>query len=172
MTSFLVGLSPTVYLRQGRPFTHIRWRDPGGGGEMEAWCAWDWTLLPSMFEVSGERLELDMLSVPRVVDLDKLAATPRRVPLPAVPWLDADSFDITRGDPDAVSGRELLAAIRRHVVTHRDTLAAVRAAQARVQAEAAAWKRDHPERPRDRTVILRPHRGSRYLRNDDGKEAR
>lgn len=168
---FLIGLSVTVYADDDRsPLTHLRWRDPRTLDDLEAWCAWDWRLLGPMMEVEGGETNDHLLFSPQVIDLQKPVAGGKRPSIPDHPALEADGFAITAGDPDAPAGRELLDAVRRYLVANREQLAEIRAAQERARAEKTAWEAANPRQPHDYTIVLRPHRGSRYLENREGKE--
>ncbi len=169
---FFLGLSATVYLNAGRPFTRVLWRDPETREDLEAWCAWDWSLLAPMFEVSGDEVAYSLIFAPLVIDLDRRDTAVSETPVPNLPDLESGRFVITKGNPDAASGSGFLAAVRRYLFANRERLTEVRAARERVRAEKEAWDAANPWQPRDHMIVLRPHRGSRYLETAEGEEER
>lgn len=169
---FVLGLSAMVYLDADRSVTRVLWRDPETRDDLEAWCGWDWSLLTPMFEVFGEDVTYSLHFVPMVVDLDRMDAAGIERPDPHPPRLDSGQFVITKGDSDAPSGAAFLAAVRRYLFSNHERLLEVRGARERLRAEKEAWEAANPWVPSDHTIILRPHRGSRYLGAAEGREER
>lgn len=157
---FLLGLSVSVY---DGALSHLKWRDPQTKEELEAWCGWDWGLLAPMQTVSNDRVVYTLFFSPWNVDTARRDASGRRQPVPDHPPVGANEFVLTVGNADAPSGKPLLEAVRLHCVANRPELEQLRAARDQYRADAEAWKKANPTRPRSHTIALRPHRGSRYL---------
>jgi hypothetical protein len=168
-TSINVCLGVTIY---DNSFSCLRWSDPRSKEQFEAWCAWDWELLAGVKELAGDRVRITIICLPVIIDTGRTGRfTPRKLPEP--PALSPDSFLITVGSPASALGDSFLSAWQAHLKAHRSALEAALAARKKVAADAAAWRAaNNPAAPRDATIWIRPHRGSRYLLEDqDGKEA-
>ncbi len=168
--SFLLGLSVIVY---DRSLSHLKWRDPQTKEELAAWCGWDWSLLAPMQEVSNDRVAYNLFFSPRNVDTARRDAFGRRQAVPDHPPVGAGEFVLVRGGAVSPAARPFLEAVQRYCAANRPALEEMRAAREQYRADAEAWKRANPARPRSHTIALRPHRGSRYLkgRNPAGESA-
>jgi hypothetical protein len=159
---FLLGLSVTIY---DRALSQVKWQDPQTNESFEAWCGWDWNLLAPMQEVSCDKVTYHLFFSPWEIDTSKVHPALGRQAVPEHPKLDANQFVLVGGAAEAATGTLLLAAIQRYVVANQPQLAAMRAARDQYRADAEAWRKAHPAKPQNHTIVLRPHRGSRYLKD-------
>jgi hypothetical protein len=157
---YLLGLSVTIY---DRTFSHLKWQDPVTKEHLEAWCGWDWGLVAPMQEVSSDNVTYSVFFSPWRIDTTRLGPLAKQRPVPDHPNVAPGEIVFTAGPGDAMAGRAFLEAVRDYCAEHRAELEAMEAAREKYRADADAWKAANPNRPRDHTIILRPHRGSRYL---------
>ena len=75
----------------------------------------------------------------------------------------------TKGDEDDAEALKALTAIRDFYLKHKERLGQIRQAREEYQAAAAAWHAAHPPQPQNHTFWLKPHRGSRYLKEEGGE---
>jgi len=165
----LLSFGATVYDHR---LSHVKWRDPRTGKQFEAWCGWDWTLLSPMPEIDlGERVATSFLIASNI---DTTAARRRasraglEFKLPQHPDLVEGAFSITTGDQADPEASKALATIRDFYLTHQERLRQIQQAREEYQAAAAAWHAAHPPKPQSHTFWLKPHRGSRYLKEQGG----
>ena len=145
--------------------SHLHWRDPQTKEELEAWCGWDWGLIAPMQELSSDQVAYNLLFYSaHNVDTSQRDSRGSRQTVPDHPSVAVDEFVITEGKADSPSGKGFLEAVQRYCVVNRAGLERMRTAREQYRAEAEAWKKANPEKPRDYTIVLRPHRGSRYLK--------
>ncbi len=155
----VIGISATIYDKR---VTHLQWTDPHGGGRIEAWAGWDWQILSPVTQITGERVDYQVLSLP--IPIDTRSPAFRNVARSqAIPELEHGRFQIAAGDPDAPTATRLLTALSAYVTENHERLKALQQAMERVRAEEKAWKEANPPAPENHTIWLRPHRGSRYL---------
>ncbi len=160
--SFIVGFSVTIY---DGWLSHVEWRDPQTKEQFEAWCGWDWNLLAPMQEVSCNRVTYHLFFSPWNIDTTQVHPVFGQRTVPEHPEVAADQFVLVEGTAvESDAGSPLLEAIQRYCVANRSGLEAMRAAREQYRLDAEAWKKANPEKPRDYTIVLRPHRGSRYLK--------
>ena len=88
-----------------------------------------------------------------------------KLPIPKPPEAAPGTIAITRGNPKDPVGIATVTLLRDLIVTEKSRLIVYQEERAIHQQAAAAWQKSHPILPRDETVWLRPHRGSRYLSN-------
>lgn len=89
--------------------------------------------------------------------------------MPDHPQLEENAFAITRGDPDDVEAIRILGTLRDYYLRHKERLVLIRRAREEYQAAAAAWHAANPPKPQNHTFWLKPHRGSRYLKQEGGE---
>jgi hypothetical protein len=162
--NFLLGLSVIVYSGLDRDLSYLRWRDPETEEQLEAWCGWNWALVAPMQRISNDRVVYNLFFSPWIIDTTKPQVFGRRLSIPDHPPVAADEFVITVGNAGSPAGKDFLEAVQRYCVANRPELEEMRAARDQYQADAEAWRKANPKIPRDHTMILRPHRGSRYLK--------
>lgn len=80
-----------------------------------------------------------------------------------IPEVAQGQIIITRGDPEDQVALAPVSVIKDIIAAEEPRLRAYQAAQETYVSASAAWHAAHPPVPRDETIILRPHRGSRYL---------
>jgi hypothetical protein len=158
---YLLGLSVTVY---DGALSHLRWQDPETKEHLEAWCGWDWGLVSPMQEVSSDSITYSVFCSPFRIDTTRLGPLAVQRLVPEHPDVAPGEFVFTNGPSDAKAGSGFLKAVRDYCVENRAELEAMQAAREQYRADSDAWKAANPDLPRDQTIILRPHRGSRYLK--------
>lgn len=162
---YLLSFGATVYDHR---ISHVRWFDPRTEKQFEAWCGWDWTLLSPMPEiVLGERVSSFHLMASNI-DTAAFRRAGHEFKMPEHPELVEGAFSITKGDEDDAEALKALIAIRDFYLKHKDRLGQIRQAREEYQAAAAAWHAANPPRPQSHTFWLKPHRGSRYLKEEGG----
>ncbi len=160
----LIGFGATVHDNR---ISHVKWFDPRTKANFEAWCAWDWTLLSPMPDIKlGERIDSFHLFASNV-DTDSDLRQGRGHGMPEHPQLEENAFAITKGDTNDAEANRILTTLRDYYVKHRDRLVLIRQAREEYQA-AAAWHAAHPPQPENHTFWMKPHRGSRYLKEEGG----
>ena len=164
---YLLSFGATVYDHR---ISHVKWYDPRTEKQFEAWCGWDWTLLSPMPEiVLGERVSSFYLFASNI-DTTVMRRFGHEFKMPEHPELDEGAFSITKGDEDDAEASKALTAIRDFFLKHKERLAQIRQAREEYQAAAAAWHAAHPPQPQSHTFWLKPHRGSRYLKEEGGDQ--
>jgi len=162
---YLLSFGATVYDHR---ISHVKWYDPRTEKHFEAWCGWDWTLLSPMPEiVLGERVSSFHLFASNI-DTAAMRRFEHEFKMPEHPELVEGAVSITKGDEDDAEALKALAAIRDFYLKHKERLAQIRQAREEYQAAAAAWHAAHPPQPQSHTFWLKPHRGSRYLKDEGG----
>lgn len=164
---YLLSFGSTVYDHR---ISHVRWFDPRTEKHFEAWCAWDWTLLSPMPEiVLGERVSSFHLMASNI-DTAAARRAGHDFKIPDHPELVEGAFSITKGDENDPEALNALIAIRDFYLKHKERLGQIRQAREEYQAAAAAWHAAHPPKPESHTFWLKPHRGSRYLKEEGGDQ--
>ena len=162
----VLGFGATVYDHR---ISHVRWYDPRTEKHFEAWCGWDWTLVSPMPEiVLGERVSSFHLFASNI-DTAVMRRAGHQFRMPEHPDLVEGAFSITKGDEDDAEALKALTAIRDFYLKHKERLGQIRQARKEYQAAAAAWHAANPPRPQSHTFWLKPHRGSRYLKEEGGE---
>lgn len=163
--SYLLSFGATVYDHQ---LSHVKWYDPRTKESFEAWCAWDWTLLSPIPEFElGERVGSFHLFASNI-DTSKGLRFGKDFKMPEHPALEENAFAITRGSGDEKEAIRILTTIRDYYMKHRDRLVLIQQARQKYQQEADAWHAANPPKHESHTFWLKPHRGSRYLKNEGG----
>jgi hypothetical protein len=162
---YLLSFGATVYDHR---LSHVRWYDPRTEKQFEAWCGWDWTLLSPMPEIIlGERVSSFHLFASNI-DTAVARRFGHEFKMPDHPELIEGAFSITKGDESDAEALKALAAIRDFYLSHKERLGQIRQAREEYQAAAAAWHAANPPKPENHTFWLKPHRGSRYLKEEGG----
>ncbi len=160
---YLLSFGASVYDHR---LSHVKWYDPRTKANFEAWCAWDWTLLSPFPEIKlGERVSSFHLFASNTDTAQRLRFG-RGWEMPEHPQLEDLAFAITKGDTNDVEAIRILATLRDYYVKHKDRLVLIQKAREEYQAAAAAWHAAHPPKPENHTFWLKPHRGSRYLKEE------
>ena len=162
---YQLSFGSTVYDHR---ISHVRWYDPRTKQNFEAWCAWDWTLLSPIYEIKlGEQVSSFHLFASNI-DTQQSLRFGKELKMPAHPQLEELAFAITKGNAADVEANRVLTTLRDYFTKHKDRLVLIRQAKKEYQAAATAWHAANPQRPQDHTIWLKPHRGSRYLKNEGG----
>ncbi len=162
-----LNFGATIYDRRA---SVIRWNHPDTNEPYEALCGFDIGLIAGLgrFVRGGENYSV-MLMHSRID-----TTRSRKIPLPNLPDLaavTADSITYLKGDPADAIGTAPVTLVKELIANEKTRLQIFQADLASHQAARAAWEKAHPEPPRDETIWIRPHRGSRYLA-DPKPEAR
>jgi len=162
---YLLSFGATVYDHR---LSHVRWYDPHTEKQFEAWCGWDWTLLSPIPDIKlGERVSSFHLFSSNI-DTNTGVRFGREFKMPEHPELVEGAFSITEGDENDPDALKALIALRDYYFKHKDRLVLIQKAREEYQAAAAAWHAAHPPKPENHTFWLKPHRGSRYLKEEGG----
>jgi len=160
---YLISFGATVYDSR---ISHVKWWNPKTKIWFEAWCAWDWTLLapiPDLEVVDGfSTFHLFAYNI----DTTKEVRFGKYFKMPEHPELEAGTFVITMGNSEDPTAETLLTTLRDYHFKHKERLILIQNAREEYQAEAAAWYAANPPKPEYHTFWLKPHRGSRYLKNE------
>ena len=142
----------------------VHWRHPDTGEAYEAVCGFDLGLLAGTgrFVSGGEDYSLMLMhSNYSTRHLQHLTAG-MFAKLPDVP---ADSITFLKGNPKDTGGTAPITLLKDLIISEKSRLITYREDRARHEQAAAEWEKANPVVPRDETIWLRPHRGSRYLAN-------
>lgn len=163
---YLLSFGATVY---DHGISHVRWFDPRTEKHFEAWCGWDWTLLSPMPKfVLGERVSSFNLTTSNT-DTALARRFGHEFKIPKHPELTENAFSITKGDENDPEALKMLTAIGGFYFKHKERLNQIRQASEEYQAAAAAWHAANPPKAQSHTFWLKPHRGSRYLKEKGGE---
>jgi hypothetical protein len=160
---YLLSFGATVYDHR---LSHVKWHDPRSKEDFEAWCAWDWTLLSPLPEIKiDERVSSFHLFASNIDTADAVRFG-KEWKMPEHPQLEEHTFAISKGDTNDAEAIRILSTIRDYYTKHKDRLILIQKAREEYQAAAAAWHVAHPPKPDNHTFWLKPHRGSRYLKQE------
>ena len=142
----------------------IRWQHPDTQESYEATCGFDVNLLAGLghFTSAGKNYQLSFIP-PGVRPTTRSRFS--KLPLPKPPEAAPDTFAITRGNANDPIGTATATLLRDLIATEKSRLIVYQEERATYLQAAAEWQKSHAIPPRDETVWLRPHRGSRYLAN-------
>ncbi len=163
---YLLSFGSIVYDHR---ISHVRWFDPRSEKHFEAWCGWDWTLFSPMPEIVLGKGVSSFHLMTTNIDTAAARRSRREFRMPAHPELSEGEFSITKGNENDAEALKALTAIRDFYLKHKERLGQIRQAREKYQAAAAAWHAAHPPRPQSHTFWMRPHRGSRYLKEEGGE---
>jgi len=163
---YLMSFGATVY---DHSLSHVTWWNPKTRESFEAWCAWDWTLLSPIphVEIDGEFSTFCLFS--SNINTGTGLRFGREFKMPEHPDLPADAFVITKGNAEDPTANKALTILRDYYLRHKERLILIQKAREEYQAAAAAWHAAHPPKPENHTFWLKPHRGSRYLKQEGGE---
>ncbi len=82
---------------------------------------------------------------------------------PKLPEVPADAIAFVRGNPKDPIGTAPITLLQDLIAREKSRLTLYQKQRADHQQASAAWQKANPPVPRDETIWLRPHRGSRYL---------
>jgi hypothetical protein len=162
---YLMSFGATVY---DHSLSRVIWWNPKTRESFEAWCSWDWTLLSPIphVEIDNEFSTFCLFS--SNIDTGAGLRFGRKFKMPDHPTIPADTFIITKGNADDSTAKKTLTILRDYYLRHKERLILIQKAREEYQAEAAAWHAANPPKPENHTFWLKPHRGSRYLKNEGG----
>jgi hypothetical protein len=161
----LLSFGATVYDHR---LSHVKWYNPRTKQNIEAWCAWDWTLLsPLSIIKAGEQVSSFHLFSSNI-DTSAGVRFGKEFKIPEHPELAEGAFSVTKGDENEPETLNALIALRDYYFKHKDRLILIQKAREEYLASAAAWHDAHPPKVENHTFWLKPHRGSRYLMEKGG----
>ena len=142
----------------------IRWQHPDTGEAYEAICGFDVNLLAGLgqFTSDGKNYQLSFMP-PGVVPSARRPFS--KLPVPKPPEAAPGTIAITRGNANDPVGNATATLLRDFITSEKSRLTTYQENRATYQQASAAWGKSHATAPRDETIWLRPHRGSRYLTN-------
>ncbi len=142
----------------------IRWQHPDTKEAYEAICGFDVNLLAGIgiFTSEGKIYQLSFIP-PGVLPANRERFG--KLPFPKPPEAAPGTVTITRGNAQDPIGTATATLLRDLITSEKSRLTIYQEQRRTYQQAAAEWEKDHPVLPRDETVWLRPHRGSRYLTN-------
>ncbi len=142
----------------------IRWQHPDTKEAYEAICGFDVNLLAGIgaFTSEGKTYQLSFLP-PGVLPANRKRFG--KLPFPPPPEAVPGTITITRGNANDPIGTATATLLRDLITSEKSRLTIYQEQRRTYQQAAAEWEKAHPVLPRDETVWLRPHRGSRYLTN-------
>ena len=150
--------------------SRVHWQDPVSGEVYEAWCGFDLALLESIGEIAVDGKVRPLLVIPTRVDSAVLARLSggRAAVDPVVGTIAPGEIRVIAGDAGNRGALESLRLLRTLIDNEKERLTVYQQQRREYQAAREAWRAAHPEEPRDHTLLLRPHRGSRYLGGEGG----
>ena len=142
----------------------IRWQHPDTKEAYEAICGFDVNLLAGIgvFTSEGKIYQLSFLP-PGVLPANRKRFG--KLPFPPPPEAAPGTITITRGNAHDPIGTATATLLRDLITSEKSRLTVYQEKRVTYQKAAAEWEKAHPVLPRDETIWLRPHRGSRYLTN-------
>jgi hypothetical protein len=164
---YLMSFGATVY---DHSLSHVTWWNPKTRESYEAWCAWDWTLLSPIPHVEIDNQFSTFCLFPSNISTGAGLRLGRDFKMPEHPDVPADTFVITKGNAEDPTAKKALTILRDYYLRHKERLILIQKAREQYQAEAAAWQAANPPKPENHTFWLKPHRGSRYLKNEGGNQ--
>ena len=142
----------------------IRWQHPDTAEPYEAICGFDVNLLAGLGQfTSGEKTYQLNFFPPGVIPTTRRQFS--KIPLPKPPEAAPNTITFTRGNAKDSVGTATATLLRDLIANEKPRLIAYQEKRIAYQQAAFEWEKAHPVLPRDETVWLRPHRGSRYLTN-------
>lgn len=152
-------LGATVF---DRKVSRVHWRHPDSGAAYEADCGFDVGLLAGIggFVWEGEIYSFALFHSDFNTAWNRKSS--KRLPI-VRPEIPAGEIVMISGDPADPAGMTAIRAVASILTAERDRLIPYQAARREYQRASAIWHAAHPPEPRDETIVLRPHRGSRYL---------
>jgi hypothetical protein len=155
-------LSVTGQAYNGR-ISQIQVWNPISRTRHAAWCGWDVSLLAPFQRIEFDGRPRTLALFVSHIDTTKKLGPASRFQLPAIPEIAPGAIIVPDGDEFAV---RLLSKLHSNYINHLPRLLAIRAAREQYTEDAAAWRAANPPQPQDHTIWLKPHRGSRYLKNE------
>ena len=155
------NLGATIY---DHSVSTVHWSHPLTGEPYQAICGFDIGLVAGLgqFIHNGEKYNfMAMFGDISTVAIRRLAPA-RALNFPTAA---ANSIVITKGNPEDKIGTSPLLLLKDLIDTEKDRLIPYQAARQKHQRAAAIWAAANPPVPNDETILIRPHRGSRYLTN-------
>ena len=155
-----LNLGATVFDHQ---ISVVNWTDPISLDRYEAVCGFDIGLLAGIGGFIHKGEDYSFFLMHSNIDTTGLRhlATEWNIEIPEVA---PGEILITRGDVKDTAATASMTIIKEIIAAETPRLVPYQAARTAYHAAYAAWHAAHPPIPRDETFILRPHRGSHYLR--------
>ena len=142
----------------------VHWRHPDTGESYEAVCGFDIGLTAGIGEFVRDGETYSVMLMHSNYDTTRFRNAAARM-FPNLPEVPSDTIIFTKGNPNDTVGTAPITGLKDLITNEKSRLTTYQEHRTRYQEAAAAWEKAHPVAPRDETVWLRPHRGSRYLAN-------
>jgi hypothetical protein len=149
-----LNLGATIYDHRA---SVVNWTHPDTGALYQALCGFDLGLLAGIGSFIHEEETYQIFLAHSHIDTPVV----RRF-IPLAPDVPDGAILITRGDPNDIIGTAPVVILHQLITAEKDRLEAYQQARLEYQRAYQAWHAANPPVPRDQTIILRPHRGSRY----------
>jgi hypothetical protein len=140
----------------------IRWQHPDTGESYEAVCGFDVSLLSGIGQFVRDGEIYSLMLMHSEYDTGHFRNAILRM-FPDLPEVPPDAITFTKGNPKDPIGTTPVTLIKDLIASEKSHLTTYQEKRRIYQQDAASWKKSHPVLPRDETIWLRPHRGSRYL---------
>ncbi len=142
----------------------INWTDQVSLVRYEAVCGFDIGLLAGVgtFVHSGEKYSFSLMHSHYDTTWERRLTRRWKI---AVPEVNPGEIRITKGDAEDAIAIAPLTIIKEIIAAETPRLLVYQAKRETYFAASAAWHKANPVQPRDETIWLKPHRGSRYLTN-------
>ena len=156
-----LNLGATIY---DHKVSQLHWTDQETGTIFQAVCGFDVGLLAGIGNFVHDSENYSIFLIHSDLDTTAIRRSFKEY-LPRIPEIAPGQILITQGNPKDPNAIARLQIIRDLITSENDRLLAYQSARKQQQEATAAWAKDHPPVLRNETVVLRPHRGSRYLAN-------
>lgn len=157
----LLQIGATVFDRR---VSVVHWQHPDTGESYQAVCGFDIGLLAGIGQFVRDGETYSVMLIHTEYDTSRFKNLAARM-FPDLPEVLADAITFTQGDPKDSIGTAPIIVLRDLITQEKSRLTAYQEERLTYQKAASAWEKANPPVPRDETVWLRPHRGSRYLAN-------
>jgi hypothetical protein len=148
----------------------VHWQHPDTGEAYEAVCGFDIGMLAGIARFVSNGETYNVMLMHSHYDTTRFRNLAARM-VPDLPQVPADGIAFIKGNPRDPAGTAPINLLKELLSNEESRLLTYQAARLQQQQAAAAWQKAHPPVPRDETIWLRPHRGSRYLANPQPEAA-
>jgi hypothetical protein len=145
----------------------VNWTDPISFVRYEAVCGFDIGLLAGVGNFIHKGEEYSLFFLHSDFDTTEIRNFANQWKL-KIPDVAPGEILFTRGDANDSAATAPMTVIKEIIAAETPRLLAYQSAREAHAAASSAWHAANPSLARDETYILRPHRGSRYLKQEDG----
>lgn len=154
-----IMLGATVY---DHKVSIIRWQHPDTGVSYEALCGFDVGLLAGIGRFIRDGETYNLMLMHSEIDTTRARKNGARG-FPDLSHVADNSIRFVRGESGDAVGTAPVRLVKELIVNEKIRLQTFQADLGRHREARAAWEKANPPVPRDETIWIRPHRGSRYL---------